>query len=175
LIVAGDHNLDINRSNPLVRDVLYRAYDISSVETDNLQRTDLTDSITNDSEEAPLEIAESSEQPLATMTASVSSLANLNKDGLMMDISKLTTVTERSPLEPKPIGSPGAVRPMAEKKVSVAAKWGIAKTPRGRAKGMWQRGGPEFFRGRKYLSATICRCFWRSTSHTITSSQESES
>jgi hypothetical protein len=41
----------------------------------------------------PNEIAESAEQPLAAMTASVSSLTNLNKDGLMMvDISKLTTV-----------------------------------------------------------------------------------
>ena len=76
LIVAGDHNLDINRSNPLVHDIPHGAYDISSVETDNLQRTDPTDPIANanDSEEAPVEIAESSEQPLAAMTASVSKL-----------------------------------------------------------------------------------------------------
>jgi len=40
LIVAGDHNLDIKRSNPLIRDVLHSAYDTSSAETDNLQRTD---------------------------------------------------------------------------------------------------------------------------------------
>ena len=62
--------------------------------TDNLQGTDPTDSIANanDSEEASLEIAESSEQPLAAMTTSASSLTNLNKDGPMMDISKHTTV-----------------------------------------------------------------------------------
>ena len=95
MTVAGDHDLDINRSNPLVRDVLHSAYDISSVETDNLQRTDLTDSIVNanDSEEAPLEITESSEPYLAAMTASFLSLANLNEDGpMMVNISKLTTV-----------------------------------------------------------------------------------
>jgi hypothetical protein len=65
------------------------------VETDNLQRTDPTDSIvnTNNSGEAPLEIAKPSEQSLAAMAASVSSLTNLNEDGLMMvDISKLTIV-----------------------------------------------------------------------------------
>jgi hypothetical protein len=61
----------------------------------DLQRTDPTDSIVNanDSEEAPLEIAKSSEQSLAAMAASVSSLTNLNEDGpMMVDISKLTTV-----------------------------------------------------------------------------------
>jgi hypothetical protein len=81
-MVAGDHDLDIDRSNPLVQ-------------TDNLQRTDPTDSIVNanDSEEAPLEIAESSEQSLAVLTASVSSLTNLSEDGpTTVDISKLTAV-----------------------------------------------------------------------------------
>jgi hypothetical protein len=69
---------------------LHSTHDTSSVETDNLQRIGPTNSIVNadDSEEASLEITESSEQSLAAITASVSS-----KDGLMMvDISKHTTV-----------------------------------------------------------------------------------
>jgi hypothetical protein len=94
-MVAGDHYLGINRSNPLIRDVLHSAHDTSSVETDNLQGTDPTDFIVNanDSEEAPLSITESSEQPLAVITASALSLITLNEDGLMMvDISKFTTI-----------------------------------------------------------------------------------
>ena len=61
------------------------------------KKTDPTDSIVNananDSEEAPLETTESSEQPLAAVTTSVSSLTNLNEDSpMVVDISKLTTV-----------------------------------------------------------------------------------
>jgi len=61
------------------------------VETDSLQRADQTESIIN-SDEAPLSIAESSEQTVAPITASGPSLPGLGEDSLaVVDISKFGT------------------------------------------------------------------------------------
>jgi hypothetical protein len=62
-----------------------------SVETDNLQRADQTKpiAIANDSDEPPLSIAESSEQTLALITVSASSLPDLGENSPeIVDISK---------------------------------------------------------------------------------------
>jgi hypothetical protein len=66
-----------NQSSPLVRD------NPSSVEMDNLQSTDQTEFIAsiNDSGETHLSIARSSEQTLALMTVSASSLSDAGDDG----------------------------------------------------------------------------------------------
>jgi hypothetical protein len=78
-----------DRSSPLVRD---NAHDPSSVEMDNLQSTDQTDVIAsiNGSGETHLSIARSSEQTLALMTISASSLSGAGEDGpAIINVSKV--------------------------------------------------------------------------------------
>jgi len=70
-------------------------HDTGSVGTESLQKADQTKPIvnTNGSNEAPPSIAETSEQTLALLTASASSLSDLGEGGpVIADISKFTTV-----------------------------------------------------------------------------------
>jgi hypothetical protein len=70
-------------------------YDTGSTETDNLQSTDETESIASayGSGEIHLSIARPSEQILALITVSASSLSDAGEDGpVIIDVSKLTTV-----------------------------------------------------------------------------------
>ena len=64
---ASDAALEVDRVSSFVRDAPHNEHDTGSVETDNLQRADLTESVvnTNDSDEAPTLIAESSAQTLS--------------------------------------------------------------------------------------------------------------
>jgi hypothetical protein len=67
---------------------------MSSVETDKLQRVRQTEPVINsyDSDEAPLSIAESSGQTLASITVSGSSLPDRDEDGsVTVDVSNFTT------------------------------------------------------------------------------------
>jgi hypothetical protein len=83
--------VDVASSSP--RDSLYNEYDMGSVETDNLQRTNQTESVVNIniSDEPPLSIAESAGQTLALSTVSASSLPNPDKGGsVTVDISNFT-------------------------------------------------------------------------------------
>ena len=67
-------------------------YDLSSVEMDNLQSTDQTELIVsiNGFDKTHLSIARSSEQTLALMTISASSLSNVDEDGLaIINVSKI--------------------------------------------------------------------------------------
>ena len=78
-----------NRSSPLVRD---SAYDSSSVEMDNLQSTDQTEVIAsiNGFGETYLSITRSSEQTLALMIISASSLSGADEDGsAIINVSKV--------------------------------------------------------------------------------------
>ena len=73
----------------------HHEYDTGSAEADNLQNKDQTDPIasTSRSGEAQLSIAGFSEQALALIAVSASSLSSVGEDGLaIVDISKLTTV-----------------------------------------------------------------------------------
>jgi hypothetical protein len=72
--------------------VLSFATDLTgSVETDNLQRAEQTESIatTNDSDEALLKIAESSEQTLAPITALAPILPDLGEDSSKFRATKV--------------------------------------------------------------------------------------
>jgi len=94
-MVAGGGDSEVDRGSSFVRNRPHNEYDTGSAETDNLQNTDRTDPIasTNSSGEAHLSIARFSEQALALMTVSASSLSDVGEDGLaIVDISKLTTV-----------------------------------------------------------------------------------
>ena len=94
-MVAGGGNSEVDRGSSFVRNRRYHEYDTDSAETDNLQDTDQTEPIasTNSSGEARLSIARFSEQALALMAVSASSLSGVGEDGLaIVDISKLTTV-----------------------------------------------------------------------------------
>jgi hypothetical protein len=93
-MVAGGGDLEVERDDSFIRDQPHHEHDADSVETEALQRADQTEPVvnTNDSGEARLPIAESSQQTLAPVTVSPSSLPNAGEDGLaMVDISKLTT------------------------------------------------------------------------------------
>jgi len=93
-MVAGGGDLDVGMDGSFVRDKPHHEHDAGSVETEALQRGDQTEPIvnTNDSDEAHLSIAESSEQTLAPMTVSPSSVPNAGENGLaIIGISKLTT------------------------------------------------------------------------------------
>src|SRR5207248_2871373 len=94
-MVAGGGDLEIDRESSFARNRSYNEYDTDSVETDNLQSTDQTELIasTNSSGETHLSIARSSEQTLALMTISASSLSDAGEDSpAIIDVSKLTTV-----------------------------------------------------------------------------------
>src|SRR5207248_8059338 len=86
---AGGSNSEVNQGSSL------NEYDTSSVETDNLQSTNQTKPITSTygSGETHLSIARPSEQILALITVSASSLSDASEDGpAIIDVSKLTTV-----------------------------------------------------------------------------------
>jgi hypothetical protein len=90
-MVPSDGDLEVDVGNSSFRDRPHNEHNTGSVETDKLQRADQTGPIVN-TDEAPLSIAESSEQTLVPMTVSASSLADLGEDGpATVDISKLTT------------------------------------------------------------------------------------
>jgi hypothetical protein len=94
-MVAGGGDSEVDRGSSFVRNRRHHEYDTGSAETDNLQDTDQTEPIasTNSSGEARLSIARFSEQALALMAVSASSLSGVGEDGLtIVDISKLTTV-----------------------------------------------------------------------------------
>jgi hypothetical protein len=94
-MVAGGSDSEVDRGSSFIRNRLHNEYETGSAETDNLPNTDQTDptTSTNSSGEAHLSIARFSEQTLALMTVSASSLSDVDKDGLtIVDISKLTTV-----------------------------------------------------------------------------------
>jgi hypothetical protein len=94
-MVAGGGDSEVDRGSSFVRNRPYNEYDTGSAETDNLQNTDQTDPIasTNSSGDAHLLIARFSEQTLALMIVSASSLSDVGEDGLaIVNISKLITV-----------------------------------------------------------------------------------
>jgi hypothetical protein len=91
-MVAGGGDSEVDRGSSFIRNRPHNEYNTGSAETDNLQNTDQTDPIasTNSSD---LSIARFSEQTLALITVSASSLSDVGEDGLaIIDISKLTTV-----------------------------------------------------------------------------------
>jgi len=94
-VVAGDAALEVDGASSSLRDRPYNEHNIGSVETDKLQGAGRTAPVINASffDEAPLSIAESSGQILASIT--VSSLSNLpgigEDDPMMIDISYFTT------------------------------------------------------------------------------------
>jgi len=90
-MVAGGGDSEADRGSSFVRNRPHHEYDTGSAETE----TDQTDPIasTNSSGEAHLSIARFSEQALALMAVSASSLSGVGEDGLaIVDIAKLTTV-----------------------------------------------------------------------------------
>jgi hypothetical protein len=92
-MIARD-DLEVDKGNSFIHDILHNEHDAGSLETDMMQRIDQNGSIasTIDSDEAYLSIPESSKQTLALMTVSASSLLDVTKDGLAtVDISKLMT------------------------------------------------------------------------------------
>src|SRR5271170_3641796 len=94
-MVAGGDDSEVDRGSSFIRNRPHDEYDTGSTETDNLQSTDQTDFIasTNSSGEAHLLIARFSEQALALMAVSASSLSGVGEDGLaIVDIAKLITV-----------------------------------------------------------------------------------
>ena len=94
-IVAGGGDSGVDRGSSFIRNRPHNEYDTGSAETDNLQSTDQTDPIasTNSSGDAHLLIARFSEQALALMAVSASSLSGVGEDGLaIIDISKLITI-----------------------------------------------------------------------------------
>jgi hypothetical protein len=93
-MIARVSDSEVDRVNSFIHDILHNEHDTSSLETDMMQRIDQNGLIasTIDSDRAHLSIPESSEQTLAPMTVSASSLLDVAEDGLaIVDISKLTT------------------------------------------------------------------------------------
>jgi hypothetical protein len=93
-MVAGDDTLEFNVASSFVHDRPYSEHDTGSVETDNLQGAGPIEPVVNidDSGAAPLSITQSSQQPLAPVTVSTSSLPDVGEDGpAMIDISIFTT------------------------------------------------------------------------------------
>jgi hypothetical protein len=94
-VVAGDAALEVDGASSSLRDRPHNEHNMGSVETDKIQGARRTASVVNTSvfDEAPLSIAESSGQTLASV--SVSSLPNLpdigEDDPVMIDISYFTT------------------------------------------------------------------------------------
>jgi hypothetical protein len=85
-MVAGGDDSEVDRGSPFIRNRPHNEYDTGSAETDNLQNTDQTDPIASTN-------VRFSEQTLALMTVSASSLPDVGEDGLaIVDISKLITV-----------------------------------------------------------------------------------
>jgi hypothetical protein len=94
-MVAGGGDSEVDRGSSFVRNRPHNEYDTGSAETDNLRNTDQTDPIAsiNSSGEAHLSIARFSEQTLALIAVSASSLSDAGEGGLaIVDISNLTTV-----------------------------------------------------------------------------------
>jgi hypothetical protein len=94
-VAAGDAVLEVDGASSSLRDRPHNEHNMGSVETDELQGAGRTMPVVNTSvfDEAPLSIAESSGQTLASVT--VSSLPNLpdigEDDPVMIDISYFTT------------------------------------------------------------------------------------
>jgi hypothetical protein len=94
-VVAGDAALEVDGASSSLRDRPRNEHNMGSVETDKIQGAGRTAPVVNTSvfDEAPLSIAESSGQTLASVT--VSSLPNLpdigEDDPVMIDISYFTT------------------------------------------------------------------------------------
>jgi hypothetical protein len=93
-MTAGDTALEVDGTTSFIPNRSQSEHYTGSVETDNLQRANQTESIvnTNSSDEVSLSIAESSEQTLAPITASGPSLPDLGEDSsAVVDISKFRT------------------------------------------------------------------------------------
>jgi hypothetical protein len=87
-LVAGGSDSEVDQGS------FSNEYDTGSVETENLQSTDQTEPIasTYDSGETHPSIARPSEQVLALITVSASSLSDAGENGpAIIDVSKLTT------------------------------------------------------------------------------------
>ena len=94
-MVAGGGDSEVDRGSSFIRNRSHNEYGTGFAETDNLQSTDQIDLIVsiNNSGEAYFLIARFSEQTLALMAVSASSLSGVGENGLaIIDISKLTTV-----------------------------------------------------------------------------------
>jgi len=83
-MIANGDDSEVDRGSSFIRNRPHNEYDTGSAETDNLPNTDQTDLITstNSSSEAHLSIARFSEQTLALMTVSASSLSDVGEDRL---------------------------------------------------------------------------------------------
>ena len=94
-MVAGGNNSEVDQGSSLARNRPRNEYDTDSVETDNLQSMDQTESIasTYSSSETHLSTARHSEQIPALTTVSAPNLSDAGEDGpAIIDVSKLKTV-----------------------------------------------------------------------------------
>ena len=93
-MIAGGSDLEVDRDSFLIRDRPHHEHGADSVEMETLQRADQTEpNVSNDdTDEARISIAESSEQTLAPIVALPPNLSDVGGHGLaMIDISKVTT------------------------------------------------------------------------------------